>query len=291
MVTLANDAMAPWLRAMARSLRRFSPEIPVQVVPFDDRLSRTARICREFRFDLIAPQGLDRFDRLGGEFLGESNPMRRTFRKLAAFELGPSVFLFLDADIVVLDRLEKLLEAFAGRTEPLGYFDTDLEKVYRNGPFRDRMLGSGRSVGFITGSFLSRAGAVPFSEAAAAAREVAAVRSELSGPLEQPFLNYCFDRLGCEKVAMSRLVAGLGGNWAGDPELRRRVENASWRALLLEPRPPFVHWAGFDLKYKMPCAEVFFAFSDRKTKFVAMRRWLAGAVERRIADLRRRSHV
>ena len=51
--TLANDPMYDWLVAFLESMREHEPDLPIVVIPFDDRIERVARLRGKYCFAIM----------------------------------------------------------------------------------------------------------------------------------------------------------------------------------------------------------------------------------------------
>jgi hypothetical protein len=248
---LANDGVIDWLIAFLRSVRAQPSmrELPITVIPYDDRLDRTMGLRDRYRFDVLDDPALGELDRLGQRVAWPPRERMPHFRKLAAFWGPYEEFLFLDADIVVVDDLMPFLRLAGEDRADLLYFDHDVAQVYRAGaalPFDVRV-----SSGFNTGAFASRRGVLDLGELRSLAEAAEPFREAFVDVGEQPFVNFVFDTTGrtaepfAERVPdlAAALRAGLGLELAAD----------GWRlAGANGPRVPMVHWAGFTPTPWMP---------------------------------------
>ncbi|MBD3296983.1 MAG: sugar transferase, partial [Candidatus Omnitrophica bacterium] len=117
--TLANDAVLDQLIALLNSIRcNAGSDIPVKVIPYDDNIARTRREIRErphvSLFD--EKEVLRRWESLaediwGGYEKGEAYFGRHSstvHRKLCVFDGPFDRFVFMDADTLLMDDLEKV---------------------------------------------------------------------------------------------------------------------------------------------------------------------------------------
>lgn len=221
---LGNDHVADFLEALFASLRRHSPDLPVRLIPYDDRLTRTRELCRRHRITLHEDASFAALEQIGLNLWTDSPypTHHRLFRRLCIF-WGPfDDFLYLDADVCVLAPLEPLFAAFAGAPAPFASFDVDHERVYLPGPFRDRMIREHGSLGFNSGHFFSRRGALDLARlqfAGAAARPFAGHFQDRG---DQGFLNFAVDHLRLPQVRMNSLVPALADKQWGEQKLRRQ---------------------------------------------------------------------
>lgn len=256
---LANDAVSDWLTALLESIKCHCPELPVSVIPFNERLQGVASLQETYDFEILRVEMLNNLDRIGSKFFPESH-LKHHFRKLAAFEGPFDCFLCLDADTLILTHPFPLLEAFAASSYDFLCFDTDLDQVYWPGPFRERMVREFHSIGFNTGTFASRKGALGLADFVGLSSSSDLDPNELTRNLEQGFLNYCIDVRSVRTCRVGEVAVEYAGSvWARHPIVR---EGAAY--LLAHPRHPdrgkqlpILHWAGIHkVSGDMPNVEI-----------------------------------
>ena len=164
--TLANDGVYDWLAAFLASYHDHEPNLPVIVIPFDDRMDRVRTLRERFRFEIFEGDCLRELDRIGATYFPDNYNWTHVFRKFAAF-WGPfERFVFLDSDIVLLGPLGEFFDR-AEEEHQVEYVcgDLDIDQVYTEGPLRDQMAADGQTTGFNTGFFLSSRNAFTVAEA------------------------------------------------------------------------------------------------------------------------------
>lgn len=119
---LANDAVIGDLTALCESVRRHDPQLPLTVIPFDDRVERTRRLLAGFGFDLFSGPQLEEMDELGRRYWPGETFRPRTMRKFCAFTGAYERFLFLDSDIVLFESMEPFFAAFRASTSDFMFF-------------------------------------------------------------------------------------------------------------------------------------------------------------------------
>lgn len=129
---LANDRVYDWLIAFLESFRRHNPELPLFVLPYDDRTAKLRGLAERYRFTFVDHDfaELDRFARRLYPFQLRK---RRRVRKFGALDLDLDTVIYADVDTVVLDDfspLGRLLEP--GKVE-LVYASRSPGYVYREG--------------------------------------------------------------------------------------------------------------------------------------------------------------
>jgi hypothetical protein len=259
-ICLANDGIVDGLIALCESLRTHSPKLPLTVVPFDANLSRTRHVVSSYGYDLYDDPSLDAMDSLGKRYWRGETWRPHSMRKLCAFWGPYENFLFLDADIVVLRPLEPYFEAFRESTAELMYFSTDLSMVYR-GSLLQTMVERG-AVGFQTGVFMSRRGALTEDSLSTLMAECEAQRDGFVDVLEQTFLNYAVDTVGLRKLDAHSAVSDAVDAWAG-----MRLKRTADGFVLADARTPdsgrpvtLIHWGGYALGPFMPYRRIFLRY-------------------------------
>lgn len=127
-VTLANDAMAEQLIALLNSITIQRITLPVFVIPYDENIVQIKKIiaARENVWLWDDADALERWETFAKQAWAEHPRALQTWeqkyghaqvyrlamhRRLAAFDVPCERFLFLDADMLVLDEVERLLDA------------------------------------------------------------------------------------------------------------------------------------------------------------------------------------
>jgi hypothetical protein len=265
---LGNDAVLDWLLALFASLEEFAPELPLLVVPYDDRQSRLARELASRGHGYFDHPEVEALHRIGRRFYPDDEFLARGFRKLAAFSGPFERFFVLDADVLVLSPLDDLRRAISDSEADLVHFDTDPDQVYRPGPLREALVAAGRGRGFNAGLFAGRRGALDARRLDAALADLGpGWRSELVPNAEQPFLNLYAERAGLALAGAHELVPDSCSTcWPAVGRLE--FDGACWR--LRDSgrwdegwRFRFAHWAGFRLSPGMPNRDVWELYRRR----------------------------
>ncbi len=258
---LANDRVLDWVLALLESRLVHEPDLPLVVIPFDDDVAQLRGLTETFAFELLEGDELSDLDRLARALWPDAAETGR-LRKLAAFTGRFETFLFLDADVVVLDQLGHLFTTFTGADCDLLFADADLDWVYRPGPLRDELVAQG-APGANTGVFLSRRGVISGGDLRALAPELVRRVPELATRDDQSVINLCLDRLGRRARRLSDADPAIAMSaWAGATAGRRSATCAShcdetgrWL--------PLLHWAGFPLGGELPHAELLRGYRRR----------------------------
>lgn len=255
--TLANDLVLDWTLALLASLRRFAPDLPVVVIPFDDRQAELTGHIDRFGHRYLESPEIGRLHELGRRLYPADDFSARGFRKLAAFSGPFERFLFLDTDVLALGPLDDLLEAIATAPADLVYFDTDVEQVFRPGPLRRALESRHELVGFNAGLFASRSGLLDSDRLASCLTDLDTDwTADLVPNAEQPFLNLYSLRAGWRLARASEIVPDACSTcWAAAGRLEfdgysyRLRSSGRWDE---GRRMRFAHWAGFRLAPEMP---------------------------------------
>lgn len=258
---LANDAVLPWLRACAASLRHFNPDLRVVVIPFDNRTRAVRRLCDHYGFELWAGAKLEWLDDLARRSIGGAGP-DKLMRKLAALWGPLERFLYLDVDTVVLMDLAPIFAALSKSPATFLFahcddFGGNLDEVYRPGPWRQEFLATHGSHAGNVGMWAAPRGlfsAERVGELAEAARPF----SDEFVWTEQSFLNFCLDTTGTSTRNLHDFIdAQLV--WAGVSKLVESggsIRDPSGRPIGL------VHWAGYRLNAGLPYRSLWTYWAD-----------------------------
>jgi lipopolysaccharide biosynthesis glycosyltransferase len=238
---LANDEALEWFQAFVRSFRRFNPDLPLTVIPYNASIARLKVIREEFQFSIMEEAAYTRFDAIAERVAGQ-RIAGGTFRKLSCFSGAYDTFIFLDSDIVVTSCFDGLFQSFQKASCDFVYFDTDMTMVYTP-DFARKMIAEYHSPGFNSGAFIARRDAVSEDEIMAAVASGEKIRDQFSIWGEQPFLNYLFDVTRRRLVPANKLIPEITAKpWARTSfaydSKQDRYMDADGRQM------PFVHWAG-----------------------------------------------
>lgn len=266
--TLANDAVIEWVLALFESLAIHAAELPVAVIPYDERQERLAGELERRGHSYWSGPEVERLGQLGRRFYPDDEFSARGFRKLAAFSGPFERFLFLDSDSLALSPISDLIPAFEACDADLIHFDIDPNQVYKPGNLRRSLEAAGRGRGFNAGLFAGRKGSL-------SAERLEQLLGDL-GPgwdrdlvpnAEQPFLNLAADRARLRLAYAHELVPDACSTcWPAvgllEPDgVCWRLRDSGrwddgWRFL-------FAHWAGFKLGSAMPNRQLWERFRNR----------------------------
>lgn len=248
---LANDRVYEQVVAFLNSFRAHNPDLPLYLIPYDDRIGRLSELREEYRFSVFSdPAVLSACDAISVRFHG--TPVGH-YRKLAAWEGELRRFAFFDADMLVLGSIEflqPLLDEYAFIAAS-SHVPENMRWVWRDSARADGRL-SEEQLAFSanTGFFASRKGALRLEELQGRLDEAASMLPHMNlACFEQPLLNFLIVTSGKPHTSLIRLVnTGRArslpvGFWAGN-----RGGRVSGGAIRWDKAPScpifFVHWAG-----------------------------------------------
>ena len=249
---LANDFVIEASIALVKSVRRWSPNADITLIPYNEQLS-------EIKKKLVSPFNLKIFENptfdnwfypiLLHPELQKSRPSM--LRKLACWFGNYDRFLYIDTDIVVFEDVTTHLNL-------LSEYEFLTADYQRNNVFRDVFPQSmiekfpmfdTRKV-FNAGFFASRKDAL--------SKEVIVKELEFfsNNPSlffqhygDQSFLNYLVLKRGLTTVNLIDISGNVAGNWAGSPHFLQKED------YLLDGNQQklrFLHWAGFRISEEAP---------------------------------------
>jgi hypothetical protein len=258
-VCLGNDAVLDWTIAFCASVHEQDPGLPVTLIPFDDRVERTAAVLDRYGYDLYDGAMLARMDALGESYFPGGGQVRKhIMRKFCAWDVYDE-FLYLDNDIVLVAPVAPYFPMLDRSGADFVHFATDMVQVYREGPLRERMMAEHGAAGFNSGAFMGRRGDLTAAEIERRAAEAADLRREFVDNLEQTLINYCVDVSGLKQADATEfpevpVVAGA---------LMRCVPRGG-QLILEDRRVPYsgrpvsaIHWAGYGKGPLMPYRKTF----------------------------------
>ena len=249
---VANDKVQENAIALISSLRRYDPDIPVYLIPFNQDYRTVADRLSEYQVALFPDLGfLDQLTQQIGEifprdFLALPNKMR----KLAAW-FGPlDEFLYIDTDILFFTPVSDTL-AYLDQADFIWcdyHFKRGLEDVFSN-VVREQNLFSAEALGdvFNSGLWGSRKSALSLEQLYQVLADCAAHREYFdfsSGTTDQPIMNYLVLKTIPRRLNIVKANLGEPGSWGGSPHFEQRGEQ-----LFDGDRPlRYLHWAGTPMR-------------------------------------------
>jgi hypothetical protein len=261
---LGNDVVLEFAIGLFRSLRHYSPDIPVRLLPYDGRLEKLRPWMERYGITLHEDPDYGFYDQLGDQLWDEVHMGHHMFRKFAAFTGPFDDFLYLDIDIAVLAPLENLFNDFARSGAEFMTFDNDLDNVYKRTPWRNELEQSGRTKGFNAGAFLSQRGLFARPELTTLLAEAKRLRDNFVYQFDQPFFNFAVDIKGLRQIRLPEFNSAVPDKLWGD-QIPIANFNGAWRLLTPSHRDqgkaePLIHWAGHHGDDPFPNRHIFYHF-------------------------------
>jgi hypothetical protein len=240
---LANDRVLEWFHALLHSYQLTNAVLPLVVIPYDRAVSHLRELAGKYNFTILEESACAKFDSLAVKIMGDPTGAGM-FRKWAAFVDNQfDEFIFLDADIVMLEPLDQILDVFSKAPCDLVYFDTCMEWVYRP-ECAAEMVTRYQSPGMNAGAFVSRRNLITDEEIFATAELAARDRIKfVAGQRDQPFFNYVFDVSRRRRLNLTQLLPHMAPFESVRQVLdwnpgTRKARDAQGRTV------PFLHWPG-----------------------------------------------
>jgi len=247
---LANNQVLDLVIAFLNSFRRFNPDIPLCLIPFDDNVDQIRSLRSKYQFSIFRDSSaLGACDEISLRF--HNNAMGH-YRKLACWKGEFEEFIYIDVDTVVLANVSfafRFLSEFDFVTSHSNLPEL-LEWVWKPSIFSARQL-SDAQIQFSanTGFVCSKRGALEFAEINEKLQSAVDLSPHMQlSCKEQPFLNYLIVTSGRPYTSLLRLAHTKGSrriffeHWAGTKGLEvvdgQMMENGKQAPVLL------VHWAG-----------------------------------------------
>ncbi len=250
---VANDKVQENAIALMSSLRRYDPDIPVFLIPFNDEYQAVAtRLADLYDVQLFPDLAFltDLTTQIGKIFPPDFLALPNKMRKLAAW-FGPlDEFLYIDTDILFFTPVTDTL-AYLDQADFIWcdyHYKRGLEDVF-SAVVPDQKLFSLEALQdvFNSGLWGSRKSALSLEKLYEVLTECAAHREYFdfsSGTTDQPIMNYLVltaipRRLNIVKANAASLNPEPG-SWGGSPHFERRGEK------LFDGTSPlrYLHWAG-----------------------------------------------
>ena len=266
---LANDEVLEWFQAFVRSFRKFHPDLPLTVIPYNSQIQKLLALGEQYSFSVMDENYASHFDHIAPRVAGQ-RIAGGTFRKLACFLGDYDYFLFLDSDIVLTMDLEQVFAAFTQSTYDLVYFDTDIQ-VFKP-DFARKMMEKYDQFGFNAGAFFARKQALSESTILQAVASGEQIQNQFDCWGEQPFFNYLCQVSRCRMTHIHRLAPQM----TFKPKVWSPFNYDVQAELYQDPERgqlPLIHWAGYEWP-TMPCPEVFLKFRTLGLSITERRRYI-----------------
>jgi hypothetical protein len=258
---LANDHVLDNSIALLSSIRAYDAEVPVVLIPYDDRHRSVAAVLRK-HFDVRPYEDRDLLGRIDAAVRRSFGP--RFFRKPQMFRkqacwFGPfDEFLYLDADIIVFERIVRMLDHLA-EVDFVCCDDQHRSGIkYVFGPqVIDQQVFSPSELldVFNAGLWGSKRGMLTEEELYAHFAECARHPDYFDfgyGGTDQPIFNYLVLKRIPRRINLLRAFPGEPRMWAGipgfvaqgerlvDPEVGEPLRYLHWAGM--QPRPDGPYW-------------------------------------------------
>lgn len=239
---LANDVVYDFFIGLCESLRKVSPDIPFELIPFDNQVDRVLRLQERYNFTVAPISSLDYWDQIGEIHYKDNHVARHTYRKFHIFEGQFDKFLFLDADMVLHRSVEHFFDAAEPWDFDVCYYESNWNLIYGQWELYEYMRDILNSSLINTGWLLSRRGVLKRMDVEFIADLAKRVLSHFSPTAEQPFLNFCLDVSRCRVISIHKMMDGLS------PTLIVDDKGADY----YQGNRPVTHWAGMRLSPSTP---------------------------------------
>ena len=263
---LANDRVLDWVAAWLNSFRTHNPSLPATIIPFDSNISRLSDVASEYQVGIL-DQDYSFYDELGRGFrppsmVGSDPAWVNMFRKLVLFESGFDATIYLDSDIVVLENLRPILEAFSSSTLDFCFFDETDEYVYMDPGFLQQMKTDFKARLFNAGAWCVKKETVSRRQIESFARDLQRMQAKVYSGYDQPMINYAVHCARLQHGPLHELMPDSARwHWA-HPRREIRHFDGSWRVGAQSEVDygkvvNVLHWAGYKVSPAMPYRKLF----------------------------------
>jgi len=261
---LANDVVYDWTIALLNSFRTFNPDLPLYLIPFNDRCDRVLSLKDTYNFDIYTDDSFSRLEAIGEAFeLGYTKTGPYWFRRYAAFWGPVEQFMYLDTRQVILADLKPFIQALEQYDFDFLHYDCALDQVYESGEFRREMLRQGKGRGFNSGRWASHRGLFSLEEFEKLGGEALKIREQLNPRnTDQAFINYCCDMKPVRYGHFAEVMGGIcQDGWARKQGeiYQQDGKYFLWDYGGLEHKKQVVllHWAGYSLQSLKPHGQLY----------------------------------
>ncbi|PNW62803.1 UNVERIFIED_CONTAM: hypothetical protein BEN50_04250 [Euhalothece sp. KZN 001] len=256
---LANDVVYDWTIAFLNSFRTFNPNLPLYLIPFDDRCDRLLSLKETYNFDIYTDDSFSRLEAIGEAFeLGYTKTGPYWFRRYAAFWGPVEQFMYLDTRQVILADLKPFIQALEQFDFDFLHYDCALDQVYEPGEFRRKMLRKGKGRGFLSGLWASCRGLFSLEEFEKLGEDALKIREQLNPRnTDQAFINYCCDMKPLRYGHFAEVIGGIcQDGWARKQGEIYQQEGKYflWDYGGIDHKKQIIllHWAGYRLEISIP---------------------------------------
>lgn len=247
---LANDRVYDLVIAFLNSFRKYNPDLPLCLIPFDNRCERLAAIAGNYNFNVfINAEALAKCDAWSASFHGHTMGQ---YRKLVAWQGQFEEFIYIDIDTIVMQSITSVFKELNGYSVVTGHSHIEGSRkfVWKDSIQQTHLSDEEINYSANTGFILSKRGVLTFDMIDNLIEEGIRLRPHMELMcVEQPFLNLIFFRATGSYTSLYKI--GLDSSrvemplecWAGDPAWKLQVDGVC--TFYGEPKNVlFVHWAG-----------------------------------------------
>ena len=250
---VANNKVKENAIALLSSLRRYDPDIPVYLIPFnEDHQAVAQQLAQMYQVQLFPDLDLltSLTETIGDIFPRDFLALPNKMRKLAAW-FGPlDEFLYIDTDILFFTPVSETLR-YLDRADFIWcdyHYKRGLEDVFSNVvPERGIFTPEELKDVFNSGLWGSRKSALSMEQLACILKDCAAHREYFdfsSGTTDQPIMNYLVLKAISRRLNIAKANPEEPGSWGGSAHFERRGE-----VLFDGDRPlRYLHWAGTPMR-------------------------------------------
>jgi hypothetical protein len=272
---LANDYVFDWAAAFLESFRVHNPDLPLYLIPFDDRCDEIAGLASKYQFETFEHESFDVLESIGEKLeLGVTPSGPHWFRRFASFWGPLDEFIYLDCRMVVLADVEPLIQAMDTYDCDFLHFEGGLDQVYDPGPVRTELVRDRRAQGFNSGRWVTRKGLFSRARLQEVATELEQHRDQMNRRnTDQFFLNYLVHTGDVRYASVHDLMPEVSRlTW---PRVPGTIYNDQGEYKVWSHGRPehnttvvFLHWAGIGRSPGMERRWLFRRFWFRSKSFV-----------------------
>jgi len=279
---LANDKVYEWTVAFLESFREHNPDLPLHLIPFDERCDRISCLRSTYQFQFFRHDSFDVLESIGEQLeLGVTPIGPHWFRRFASFWGPLDEFIYLDCRMVVLADVAPLTGALEAYDCDFLHFEGGLDQVYDPGPVRTKLVVEQQAQGFNSGRWITKKGTFSPKEMKEAAAELVQHRDQMNRRnTDQFFLNYLVHTSDVRYASVHDLMPEVSRlTWPRIPGTIYRDDGQyrvwSYGRPEHDTRVVLMHWAGIGRSPGMERRWLFRRFWFRsKSRLETARLWI-----------------
>ena len=254
---VANNKVKENAIALLSSLRRYDPDVPVYLIPFNEDHKEVAQQLSDMYQVQLFPD-LDLLESLtqtiGDIFPRDFLALPNKMRKLAAW-FGPlDEFLYIDTDILFFTPVSDTL-SYLDKADFIWcdyHYKRGLEDVFSEVVIEQDIFSAGELQDvFNSGLWGSRKSALSMERLTEILKDCALHREYFdfsNGTTDQPIMNYLVLKAIPRRLNIAKVQPNEPGSWGGSPHFEQR----DW-VLFDGDRPlRYLHWAGTPMRASGP---------------------------------------